>query len=90
MGSEDCEDKVKLLLDDPEAPPSVSLKKNDYNKKSYPIWGFITSLVLFVLLIYVAWGTLMAFMDVQNQKQPGTILIAAESKSRCCVFLIMH
>ena len=78
MGSEGCEDKVKLLHDDPEAPPGVSLKKDD-SKRSYSIWGITTSLVLSVLLIYVSWGTLMAFWD-QNQKQPETILIDAESK----------
>lgn len=88
MGSQGCEDKVKLLLDDPEAPPGVSLKKDD-SKRSYSIWGITTSLVLSVLLIYVSWGTLMAFWD-QNQKQPETILIDAESKCRSSVFSVMH
>lgn len=89
MESEDCQDKVKLLLDDPEAPPRVSLKNDDSNKRSYSIWGFTTSLVLSVLLIYVSWGTLMAFWD-QDQKQPETVLIDAESKCRSSVFSIMH
>ncbi|XP_015755840.1 PREDICTED: protein CREG1-like [Acropora digitifera] len=88
MESAGCEDKVKLLIDDPEAPPGVSLKKDD-SKRSYSIWGITTSLVLSVLLIYVSWGTLMAFWD-QNQKQPETILIDAENDGEYRELRVYH
>ncbi|XP_068678823.1 protein CREG1-like [Montipora foliosa] len=69
-------EKVKLLLEDLETTPAISVKKVDSDATSYPTAGFNVCFVLSVLLIYVALGTLIAAATYRNlEVEPEAVFI---------------